>query len=305
MIGILMGTINDFDKDGKGDGIVVAWSMIKKLFVSAGILIALAGCAGKEAPAPSSNDDNRSAVKTAAVPESGPEDDAFGDEFDSFDEFDEEFDGEAAEEDWDPLSGYNRAMTTFNDAFYTHVLFPVARGYRYVVPEDGRVAIANFFDNLMYPLRLVNNLLQLKFKNSAEETGRFVINTTVGLLGFFDPAESWFGLEEHDEDFGQTLGYWGVGAGPHIVLPILGPSNLRDTFSMAADWEVDPLVYQGERNYNLVSRDEEGWMVKSFDYLNNGSLHIEEYESLKKDAVDLYPFFKHIYEEMRKKKIEE
>jgi phospholipid-binding lipoprotein MlaA len=268
------------------------------------MLLLLAGCAGKEVPAPVQQENNVSAAVSSETEMEAAEDTGF-DEFDEFAEFEEEFDGEAAEEEWDPLSGYNRAMTTFNDAFYTHVLFPVARGYRYVVPEDGRVAIANFFDNLMYPLRLVNNLLQLKFKNSAEETGRFVINTTVGLLGFFDPAESWFGLEEHDEDFGQTLGYWGVGAGPHIVLPILGPSNLRDTFSMAADWEVDPLVYQGERNYNLVSRDEEGWMVKSFDYLNDGSFNIEEYESLKKDAVDLYPFFKNIYEQMRKKKIEE
>ena len=96
-------------------------------------------------------------------------------------------------------------MTSFNDAFYTHVLFPVGRGYRYVVPEDGRVAISNFFNNLTFPLRFVNNLLQLKFKNTLEETGRFVINTTVGLLGFFDPAKSWFGLEAHDEDFGQTV----------------------------------------------------------------------------------------------------
>jgi phospholipid-binding lipoprotein MlaA len=224
---------------------------------------------------------------------------------DPFDAFEEEFAAAEVTDDFDPLSGYNRAMTTFNDAFYTHVLFPVARGYRFVVPEDGRVAVQNFFDNLMFPLRFVNNVLQLKFKNSAEETGRFLINTTVGLLGFFDPAEKWFGLEEHDEDFGQTLGYWGVGAGPHIVLPILGPSNLRDTLSMAADWEVDPLVYQPERNYNLVGSDLEGLAVKSFDYLNSGSFQIEQYESLKKDAVDLYPFFKNIYEQSRKKKIEE
>lgn len=262
------------------------------------MLLLLAGCAGTEAPAPVQKEDNRSALSAPA--ETG--DDAG---FDEFDEFEEEFAAEEPEEDFDPLSGYNRAMTTFNDAFYTHVLFPVARGYRRVVPEDGRVAIANFFDNLMFPLRFVNNLLQLKLKNTAEETGRFVINSTIGLLGFFDPAESWFGLEEHDEDFGQTLGYWGVGAGPHIVLPFLGPSNLRDTLSMAADWEVDPLVYQRERNYNLVGSDLEGWGVKAFDYLNDGSFHIEEYESLKKDAVDLYPFFKNIYEQSRQKKIEE
>jgi len=265
---------------------------IGKFCVTMGVIFLFAGCAGKEAPAPMQKEDNRSVQSADAG-------------FDQFDEFEEEFAAEKPGEDFDPLSGYNRAMTTFNDAFYTHVLFPVARGYRYVVPEDGRVAISNFFDNLMFPLRFVNNLLQFKLKNSAEETGRFVINSTIGLLGLFDPAELWFGLEEHDEDFGQTLGYWGVGAGPHIVLPILGPSNLRDTLSMAADWEVDPLVYQPERNYNVVGSDLEGWGVKAFDYLNTGSFHIEEYESLKKDAVDLYPFFKNIYEQSRKKKIEE
>lgn len=222
------------------------------------------------------------------------------------DDFANEFESvESVQEAFDPLSGYNRAMTTFNDAFYTRLLFPVARGYRSVVHEEIRLSIGNFFDNLFFPVRFLNNLLQLKLLNAAEETGRFLLNSTVGVLGLFDPAEAWFGLEEHDEDFGQTLGYWGVGGGPHIVIPILGPSNLRDAFAMSVDWEVDPLVYQGERNYNLVHRDEEGWMVKSFDYLNDGSFNIEAYESLKKDAVDLYPFFKNIYTQSREKKIAE
>ena len=262
---------------------------------TAGFILLLNGCAEKE-PTPQSEDRNVTAAQDIAPAEEAG--------FDEFAAFEEEF-AEAPEEESDPLSGYNRAMTTFNDAFYTHVLFPVARGYRYVVPENGRVAISNFFDNLMYPLRLVNNLLQLKFKNSAEETGRFVINTTIGILGLFDPAEAWFGLEEHDEDFGQTLGYWGVGAGPHIVIPILGPSNLRDMLSMGADWEVDPMVYKPARSYNVVGSDLEGWGVKAFDYLNDGSFNIEQYESLKKDAVDLYLFFKNVYEQSRKKKIEE
>ena len=293
MMDILMHHINRPEGGAAGDGIVADATLIRRIvtfMTAAGIILLLNGCAGKEPPLPA-EDANVTAVKEAA-------------EFDEFSEFEEEF-AEEPEEDFDPLSGYNRAMTTFNDAFYTHVLFPVARGYRYVVPEDGRVAISNFFDNLMYPLRLVNNLLQLKFKNSAEETGRFLINSTIGLLGFFDPAEAWFGMEEHDEDFGQTLGYWGVGAGPHIVLPLLGPSNLRDSLSMTADWEVDPLVYKPERSYNVVGSDLEGWGVKSFDYLNDGSFNIEQYESLKKDAVDLYLFFKNVYEQSRKKKIEE
>ena len=132
-----------------------------------------------------------------------------------------------------------------------------------------------------------------------------MINSTIGLFGLFDPAEAWFGLEEHDEDFGQTLGYWGVGGGFHIVLPILGPSNLRDTLSLAVDWEVDPWVYNGRRSYNLAGSTEEGIVVKAYGYLNDGSFDVEAYESLKKDAVDLYPFFKEVYTQSREKKIAE
>ena len=269
------------------------------------VAMLLGGCAAEPEPETRSEPEVRTAIGGAPVMETLEEADREAESFDDFDDFEAEFQSQEKEEAPDPLSGYNRAMTTFNDAFYTHVLFPVARGYRYVIPEDGRVAIGNFFDNLMFPLRFVNNLLQMKFKNTLEETGRFVINTTIGILGLFDPAEDWFGLEAHDEDFGQTLGYWGVGPGPHIVLPILGPSNLRDTFSMAGDWEVDPLVYREDRMYNATGSELEGWAAKSFNYLNDGSFSIEEYESLKKDAVDLYPFFKNIYEQSRKKKIEE
>jgi phospholipid-binding lipoprotein MlaA len=220
------------------------------------------------------------------------------------DEFEDEFsDNKSGDEDIDPLSGYNRAMTSFNDGFYTFVLFPVANTYKDVVPVGGRVAVSNFFDNLFFPVRFINNLLQLKFTNTAEETARFCINSTLGLLGLFDVADSWFGLKEHDEDFGQTLGYYGVGGGFHIVLPFLGPSNLRDTLSMSVDWEAQPTIFKENRPYNLTKSTKESLGVTSFKYLNEGSFNIKEYESLKKDAVDLYPFLKNIYEQNRKSKI--
>ncbi len=218
--------------------------------------------------------------------------------------FEEEFKVETADE-FDPLSDYNRAMTTFNDGLFTNVLFPVARGYRYVVPEPGREAVSKFFNNLHFPVRFVNNLLQLKLLNTGEETLRFVVNSTVGLLGFFDPAEAWLGLEGHEEDFGQTLGHYGVGGGFHIVLPIFGPSNLRDTVGMTVDWYIDPAVYWETRYYNIYANYYEGLGVRSAELLNESSLHIEEYESLKKDAVDLYPFFKNVYRQNREKKISE
>ncbi len=226
-----------------------------------------------------------------------------GDSFDEFDEFSDE--NLEAEKQSDPFEGYNRVMTVFNDKFYIYVYDPVARGYRYIVPKGGRESISNFFDNLLYPVRLVNNLLQGKMKNSAEETGRFIINTTIGILGLFDPAKSYFGLEPHEEDFGQTLGYYGVGAGPHIVLPFFGPSNLRDAFSLYPDSMADPIYYFPDRSYNLAGNGDESLMLVVTDKVNDESLRIGQYELLKKDAVDLYPYLKNFYEQHRKKLIEE
>lgn len=224
------------------------------------------------------------------------EDDDFGDEFD---EFEEEFGDADASEMSDPLEGYNRAMTVFNDRLYFWVLKPVASGYRWAVPEGARRGINRFFTNLMYPVRAVNNLLQGKVKNTGEETLRFVTNSTIGLFGFFDPARDWFGLEPHDEDFGQTLGKWGVGAGPHIVLPFFGPRNLRDALSMYPDSKyLDPKTNYVEGIENQVA-------VFAFDTVNETSLRIGEYESLKADAVDFYKFLRDSYEQMRIREIEE
>jgi len=227
-------------------------------------------------------------------------------EFDSEDEFLEEFEQEMQiEEIADPLSGYNRAMTSFNDGAYEYVLSPISNGYRTIVHKEIRNSVGNFFHNILYPLRLINNLLQAKFKNSAEETGRFVINSTVGIFGLFDPAKSYFGLEEHNEDFGQTLGVYGIGAGPHIVLPLFGPSNLRDTFSMIPNYLVNPLDYYEDRGYNLTSNVKESIYVKTFETINKTSLNGKQYEMIKKDAIDLYPYLRDMYEQRRLKEIEE
>ncbi len=218
-------------------------------------------------------------------------------------EFEDEFEDEV-KIDLDPLSGYNRVMTGFNHSLFTYAVFPVAKIYVYIVPEVVTDSVDNFFENLKYPVRLANNLLQLKFTNSLEETGRFLLNSTVGIVGFFDPAEAWFDLKQHDEDFGQTLGHYGVGGGFHIVLPFFGPSNLRDTASLFVDWQIDPFFYQAGRSYNVLTNSVwESIALKSFEYFNKHSGNIEEYEVLTKDAVDLYPLFKNIYEQKREKEI--
>ncbi len=236
-------------------------------------------------------------------------DDSYGDDFtdEAFDEegFGEEFSADPVEELFDPLSGYNRVMTSFNDGLYVYVLDPVLfRGYN-LIPEPARVSVNNFFENLYFPVSVVNNILQLKLKHTGTETLRFVINSTVGVLGLFDPARSWFGLEPHQEDFGQTLGYYGVGGGFHIVLPFFGPTNLRDLSGDFIDFYVNPIYYVDARKYNLVNNNYQGWMAISYKQFNDMSIHTKEYENIRQDALELYPFMRDLYEQNRQKQIEE
>ena len=243
------------------------------------------------------------------------EDDAFADEFaaeefgadDSFDddEFSDEFAAEKKDEVFDPLSGYNRVMTSFNDGLYSYVLSPVFfKGYN-ILPEQVRVSVNNVFQNLYYPVSVVNNVLQLKFKYTGTETFRFVVNSTLGLLGIFDPASSWFGFEAHQEDFGQTLGYYGVGSGFHIVLPFFGPTNLRDLSGDFIDFYVNPIYYVDVRKYNVVNNVYQGWGLVTYKEFNKMSLYTKEYENVRQDALDLYPFMRDLYEQSREKKIKE
>ena len=145
----------------------------------------------------------------------------------------------------DPLKGFNRAMYTFNEKLDKYVMKPLAKGYRAVVPTVARRGVANFFSNLSEPITIINDLLQGKLKRTFADLGRFVVNTTIGIFGIFDPATS-IGLEKHDEDFGQTLAVWGVDEGPYLVLPFFGPSNLRDGVGLVADYEAYPPTHMEE-----------------------------------------------------------
>jgi phospholipid-binding lipoprotein MlaA len=221
------------------------------------------------------------------------------------DEFEDEFEEDEIAETSDPLYGYNVWMTNINDKLYINVFNPIAKGYKSIVPKGGRESVNNFFHNILYPIRFINNIFQGKIANASEETGRFVINTTIGIFGLFDPAQSYFHLKPHNEDFGQTLGFWGVGSGYHIVLPFFGPSNMRDMFSMYPDTLASPIAYDEKRGYNLVDNYDKTLALTAYQKLNYISLHLGEYEDLKKDSVELYPFLKDIYEQHRKKLIEE
>ena len=193
-------------------------------------------------------------------------------------------------------------MTNFNDFLYINIFIPTATIYADALPSAARKSISNAFNNLTFPIRFVNNVLQLKFHNAGEETSRFIINSTLGVFGLFDPALNDFNISAHKEDFGQTLGFYGVGAGPHIVLPIFGPSNLRDSISMIPDNILNSTVgYYHDSSITTTDVIQ----INTLYYINKTSLHLGEYESIKKDAIDLYPFIRDLYEQKRMSEIKE
>lgn len=208
---------------------------------------------------------------------------------------------------FDPLSGYNEVMTQFNDKFYLYVLSPTARGYAYIVPEAARTGIDNFFTNLLFPIRFVNNLLQFKFQNSSEELGRFLVNTIFGLGGFMDPATKELNMKIHPEDFGQTLGFYGMGEGFPVVLPFIGQSNLRDMVGLTADSAVSPLSTTASNTleYKIPDDTIQSVAIGIFYGINNISLKANEYENLTKDVPNLYPFLRDIYSKTRQQQIKE
>ncbi|WP_280540049.1 VacJ family lipoprotein [Chromohalobacter sp. 11-W] len=145
----------------------------------------------------------------------------------------------------DPWEGYNRKVFAFNDTLDRYALKPIAQGYDYVTPEPVQSGVGNFFSNLGEIGTTVNSVLQWKWGNAGVASGRFVVNSILGIGGILDPA-SRMGLVEREEDFGQTLATWGVGEGPYVVLPVLGGRTLRHTSGLPVDWYTDPVTYVEE-----------------------------------------------------------
>jgi len=135
---------------------------------------------------------------------------------------------------YDPLEGMNRRIYTFNYYFDKFIYLPVVNTYEFILPDYVEDRVSNFVDNIFEFNNFTNNLLQLKIRSTAITLGRFLVNSTIGIAGLWDPATD-MGMVRQTEDFGQTLGHWGVGNGPYIVLPIFGPSNLRDTTGLVTD----------------------------------------------------------------------
>jgi len=202
----------------------------------------------------------------------------------------------------DPIQSYNRAIFVFNDKAYYYFFKPVYRGYRKVVPEKARVSIRNFYTNIKTPVRLFNCLFQGKFKKAGTEGLRFLINSTVGVGGLFDPAKSQFHLKRHDEDTGQTLAKHKVKSGIYIVWPFLGPSTVRDTAGLAGDAALNPVTWV---TYFFLAPIE-GFGINAHDTVNDTSLEAgDTYEKITKPAVDPYIALLDAYIQNRNKKIRE
>jgi phospholipid-binding lipoprotein MlaA len=195
----------------------------------------------------------------------------------------------------DPIEPWNRAMFQFNDKLYFWVLKPVARGYNKVAPEPMRVSVRNFFRNVTMPIRFVNCLLQGKLAGAGIELSRFLLNSIIGLAGFFDVAKSRFKLNARNEDLGQTLGVYGMGGLMYIVWPFLGPSNVRDTVGFAGDSFLNPV--------NYLNPFEAAFGAQAYDRVNSTSLELGTYEDLKKSSLEPYIAVKDAYIQYRKAQI--
>ena len=197
----------------------------------------------------------------------------------------------------DPLEGMNRAFFSFNICLDDYALGPVARGYKKVTPAPMRRSVSNFFYNVDFPERLVSSIGQAEAGKAATEVARFGVNTTVGLAGLFDPA-SHFGLGKYDEDLGQMMGRWGIPGGPYWVLPILGPSNPRDTAGFVAQRFLNPFFWLDYFETNYVSLG-----TGTFNILNARAEADEEIASARQSALDYYVFVRDAYQSRREAQI--
>ena len=200
----------------------------------------------------------------------------------------------------DPFESYNRAMYQFNDGFDKYLLKPVARGYDTITPSPVQKGVSNFFNNLDDVIVVINDLLQLKFTQFASDTARLLVNSTLGLFGLIDWASD-MGLEKHNEDFGQTLGYWGVPSGPYFVLPFLGPSTIRDTGGLYVDTEYfDPIFRELHKEFPPPSRDDDAaWGMATLKIIDLRAELLKADKIMDEAALDPYVFLREAYLQRR------
>ena len=202
----------------------------------------------------------------------------------------------------DPLEGWNRFWFGFNDVFYTYFFRPLYRTYAFVTPQELRTGLKNVLVNALFPVRFVNAILQGKFFVAGVECGRFIVNSTLGLGGLINVTKdkkTIVPVDPDGQDFGQTLGVWGVGQGIYVVWPIIGPSSARDTVGRAVDWLMDPLLFiPGTATVNTVSAGV--WGGLRFNAVDDS---LETYETIKKASIDPYIAMRDMYVKYRQHKI--
>ena len=191
----------------------------------------------------------------------------------------------------DPLEGMNRGIYRFNETVDEWVARPLARTYRELLHAEIRMRVRNFFSNLADPFIGVNNMLQGKFADGASDWARFAFNSTLGLLGLHDVASD-MGYDKHNEDFGQTFGWWGAGPGPYLILPVLGPSTVRDGAGTAVDWYTDPL--------NLVESNRVHYTLVGVRLTQQRADLLDASRLLEEAALDRYVFLRDAYFQRRR-----
>ncbi|WP_242523127.1 VacJ family lipoprotein [Thiocystis minor] len=190
----------------------------------------------------------------------------------------------------DPLEPFNRAVYRFNSDFDKAFLQPVAKGYQAITPEPVDRGVTNFFHNIADVTSAVNNVLQFKMSRAGSDVGRLFINSTIGVLGIFDVATN-VGLPSYKEDFGQTLGYWGLESGAFLMLPILGPSSMRDTIGLAGDVFTDPLIN--------IREDHIYWSLLGLQFVDRRAEYLTAGQILEDAALDSYGFLRDAYLQRR------
>lgn len=198
----------------------------------------------------------------------------------------------------DPWEAYNRGMYQFNTDFDNAFMKPIAKGYKAVVPEPVDKGITNFFNNLADITSAINNLFQFKLSRAASDVGRLAVNTTVGVLGFVDVASN-MGLTDYKEDLGQTLGYWGLPPGPYFVLPLLGPSTVRETLGFVGDLYTDPLFWGGLPGLQLVNGNV-AWGLVALRAIDRRADLLTASKVLDEAALDPYIFVRDAYLQRRR-----
>ena len=202
------------------------------------------------------------------------------------------------------FEGVSRAMFSFNMAFDDIILEPIAKGYN-KLPKPLKEGTGNFTSNIATLLSIPNNLLQGNIKQLGHSTGSFIVNTSVGILGFFNPAEK-LGLKPYKEDVGQTLGSYGMGPGCYFVLPILGPTTARDSVGLIADSFIDPFAHVTLREkelFNVSGNELDFYSLKGIGAVDFRSDNITNFDSLEKNSIDLYSSLKSVYLQDRERKI--